>query len=276
MGILRRILDSTLHPVGLHLTRFPVPVSEPEHNHDASIANCREIEGCYRDLLFPEIPERANRPDLMQQLLGTSTGEAMYILGSLYRSLSCPGDVCEFGIAQGATSALLANEIRGTDKKLWLFDSFEGLPRPTEKDKLIDDIFNLGSMEAYTGQMACDVSMVKNRLETIAFPLNRVEIVPGFIEKTIHLPRLPSSVSFAYVDFDFYEPILIALNYLDRTLSRGGHIVVDDYGWFSSGAQTAVDEFMSVHASDYEITFPIKSAGHFVVLRRSSSGAGDR
>jgi O-methyltransferase len=264
MRILRRIVDSTLHPLGLHLTRFPVP----EHNNGALIESVREIEGCYRDLLFPEIPERGNRPELMQRLIGTSTGEAMYILGALYRSLSCLGDVCEFGIAQGATSALLANEIRGTDKKLWLFDSFEGLPKPTEKDKLIDDIFNLGSMEAYTGQMACDVSMVKNRLNSIAFPLNRVEIVAGFIEKTIHLPRLPNSVCFAYVDFDFYEPILIALNYLDHHMSSGGHIVVDDYGWFSSGAQTAVDEFTWGHGGQYEVTFPIKSAGRFVMLKK--------
>src|SRR5688572_5503346 len=266
MGLLRHILDSALHPFGLHLIRFPVP--EVHHENGSSIERLRDIEGCYRDLLFPEIPERANRAELMQQLLGTSSGEAMYILAALHRSLSCEGDVCEFGIAQGATSALLANEISETDKKLWLFDSFEGLPKPTEKDKLIDDIFNLGSMEAYTGQMAWDVSMVKNRLQSIAFPLSRVEIVPGVIEKTIHLSRLPKSVSFAYVDFDFYEPILIALNYLHHHMPFGGHIVVDDYGWFSSGAQTAVDEFTAAHAGNYDITFPIKSAGHFVVLRK--------
>jgi O-methyltransferase len=270
MGILRRIIDSTLHPLGLHLTRFPVSENNNAPN-GVLLARYQELEGCYRDLLFPEIPERANRSQLMQQLLGTSPGEAMYILGALHRSMSCPGDVCEFGVAQGATSALLANEIRGTDKKLWLFDSFEGLPRPTEKDKLIDDIFNLGSMEAYAGQMACDVSMVKGRLETVGFPLNRVEIVPGFIEKTINLPKVPRSVAFAYVDFDFYEPILIALNYLNQTMPAGGHIVVDDYGWFSSGAQTAVDEFVSANVNDYELTFPIKSAGHFAVLRRKSA-----
>jgi hypothetical protein len=265
MGILRSIADSTLHPLGLHVTRFP----EPEHNTNGElIEGVRELEGCYRDLLFPEIPDRQNRPELMRQLVGTSVGEAMYILGALYRGWSCSGDVCEFGVAQGATSALLANEIRGTNKKLWLFDSFEGLPRPTEKDKLIDDIFNLGSIEAYTGQMACDVSMVKDRLDSIAFPLNRVEIVPGFIEKTIHLQRLPSLVSFAYVDFDFYEPILIALNYLDQHMSPGAHIVVDDYGWFSSGAQTAVDEFVSTHPGRYEMSLPIKSAGHFALLKK--------
>jgi hypothetical protein len=228
----------------------------------------RQLEGCYRDLLFPEIPDRENRTELMAELLGTSPAEAMYVLSALFRSLPHPGDICEFGIAQGATSALLANEIRETGKKLWLFDSFEGLPEPTEKDKLIDDIFNLGSIEAYAGKMACDVSMVKERLSAIAFPLSRVQIVPGFIERTIHLAELPKAVCFAYVDFDFYEPILIALQYLDQHLSVGGHVVVDDYGWFSSGAQTAVDEFIDMHRGRYETTLPIKSAGHFALLKK--------
>ncbi len=73
----------------------------------------------------------------------------------LNRALGLDGDVCEFGVAQGATSALIANEIRGTEKDLWLFDSFEGLPKPTDHDILIDDIFNLGSIDRYQGTMAC-------------------------------------------------------------------------------------------------------------------------
>ena len=260
MKFLKRMVDSTMHPLGLHLTRFPPP--------QASLEVLRQLEGCYRDLLFPEIPDRENRMELMAELMGTPPAEAMYVLGALFRSLSHPGDVCEFGIAQGATSALLANEIRDSRKKLWLFDSFEGLPNPTEKDKLIDDIYNLGSMDAYAGQMACDVSMVRDRLSAIAFPLGRVQIVPGFIERTIHLPELPKAICFAYVDFDFYEPILTALQYLNQYLSAGGHVVVDDYGWFSSGAQTAVDEFIAMHPGRYEKTLPIKSAGHFALLKK--------
>src|SRR5450755_2563393 len=86
--------------------------------------------------LFPNpVPE--GRSELLAKLLGTQLSEAVYIINCLHRSLKLPGDVCEFGIAQGATSALLANEIRDTDKLLWLFDSFEGLPTPTEKDSLI-------------------------------------------------------------------------------------------------------------------------------------------
>jgi predicted O-methyltransferase YrrM len=44
-------------------------------------------------------------------LLGTSPVSGMFLLGALHKSLRLPGAVCEFGVAQGATSALMANEL---------------------------------------------------------------------------------------------------------------------------------------------------------------------
>jgi hypothetical protein len=229
----------------------------------------REIYELYRHQMFTGLPECTDqRLRLLAKLQGTNISEAIYILNSLYNSLSLPGDICEFGVAQGLTSALMAYEILPTDKNIWLFDSFEGLPKPTEKDLLKDDIFNLGSIEAYEGTMACKVDMVKDTLSEIEFPFNRAKVVPGFIEETINQPNLPSQICFAYVDFDFYEPILIALNFLDRVLSPGGHVVVDDYDWFSTGAKTAVDEFVAATGSRYEFSLPIAGAGHFAVLKK--------
>jgi O-methyltransferase len=220
--------------------------------------------------LFPS-PAPEGRSELLAQLLGTQLSEAVYVINYLHQSLRLPGDVCEFGVAQGATSALLANEIRHTDKLLWLFDSFEGLPKPTKKDKLIHDIFSLGAIEKYTGTMAYGVDEVLARLRAISYPPGRVKIVPGFIEETISRVDLPERVCFAYVDFDFYEPILITLNYLNEHLSKGGSIVVDDYGFFSSGAGTAVDEFLAAHWSEYDLVLPDKSAGHFAILCKRTS-----
>ncbi len=216
---------------------------------------------------FPN-PVPPGRSELLEKLLGTHLAEAVYLLNYLHRSLTLPGDVCEFGIAQGATSALLANEIRDTGKLLWLFDSFEGLPKPTGKDTLIHDIFGLGTMEKYQGTMAYGVNEVLERLRSISYPLSRVKIVPGFIENTVALGDLPETVCFAYVDFDFYQPILIALNYLDQHLSKGGSVLVDDYGYFSSGAQAAVDEFVRAHPSRYDFILPDESAGQFAILSK--------
>jgi len=227
-----------------------------------------EIEALFAEKLYPDLPPRAGRTRMLSQLIGTSVSEALYILTFLHRSLSADGDVCEFGVAQGATSALLATEIGPTDRHLWLFDSFEGLPAPSTKDVLIDDIFELGSIERYRGEMSVPESEVRRRLREVDFPPERTHVVRGFIEESVSRGELPGSVAFAYVDFDFFEPIRIALQLLHERLSPAGSIVVDDYGFFSAGAQAAVDEFLSGHEDCYDVVHPITGAGHFIVLTR--------
>ena len=80
----------------------------------------------YKDLLQGVGTEEISHVEL----IGTTIGEAIYVIQNLHEGLRVSGDVCEFGVAQGATSRLLASEIMSTDRKLWLFDSFEGLPAP--------------------------------------------------------------------------------------------------------------------------------------------------
>lgn len=180
------------------------------------------------------------------------------------------GDVCEFGVAQGITSQLIANEILNNESKiLHLFDSFEGLPKPTVNDKLKDDIFNLGSIEAYAGEMSLPEELVLNRLDNIEFPKKRYVIHKGFIEELIITKKqFPEHVSFAYVDFDFYEPIKIILEYLNNVTKKGAIIMVDDYDFFSTGVKIAVDEFMSTNETKYELFIPEKSFGCFAILTK--------
>ena len=99
----------------------------------------------------------------MKNLLGTPPSEAYFLVRFLYATKDIEGDVCEFGVVQGMTSKLIANEIKESSKNLHLFDSFEGLPEPTEKDQLKDDIFNLGSMQAYTCVMSNPQNSVRAR-----------------------------------------------------------------------------------------------------------------
>ncbi|HVS51475.1 MAG TPA: glycosyltransferase [Opitutaceae bacterium] len=233
-----------------------------------------QMHDAMRLLLFPQLPLVAGRTELLAKLIGTSIPEAMYVLAELHAALGVPGDVCEFGVAQGATSALLANEIRATDKRLWLYDSFAGLPKPSAKDELKDDIFQLGSIERYEGEMRCDADEVKFRLAQIGFPAERTLVNAGWVQDTLREGAGPQQVCFAYVDFDFYEPIAYALDYLDRHLSPGGRMVVDDYDFFSTGAKTAVDEFVAAQSGRYELVRPAEFAGAFCVLRKKADATG--
>jgi hypothetical protein len=216
------------------------------------------------------IPPNENRATMMTKLLGTHLPEAYFIIEAIAKTNVVLGDVCEFGVAQGKTSALIANEIRKTDKKLHLFDSFKGLPKPTAKDKLKDDIFGLGTIEEYEGKMNCNKQLVVQHLKEIPFNNQRYVIHEGFIEKLIREDNnFPYKVSFAYIDFDFYEPILIALNFLHNVTSQGGIFIIDDYDYFSTGVKSAIDEFISDKnkiEKYYDIEIPEKCFGSFVIL----------
>lgn len=229
-----------------------------------------EIEELYRSFVFPDLKHDPQRADILHNLHGTTVGEGVHIVVYLNRALRVPGDVCEFGCNEGATSRLLAKEILAEpDRRLWLFDSFEGLPAPTEKDRLIDDIAGLGDMARYQGQMRAREDQVRDKLALVPFPEARTRIVKGWIDKTLALPDVPSQIAFAYVDFDFYEPIRLALHFLDRVMPVGGFVVVDDYGFFSEGAQLAVDEFVAAGQGHWCLHMPHPAAGNFCILERT-------
>jgi len=234
------------------------------HRQDAA-----EVEHLYRRFLFTDLPVREGRSCDLSDLIGTTVSEAIYAVKNLHDGLKVPGDICEFGVAQGATSRLLASEIMPlTERKFWLFDSFEGLPAPTKEDVLIHDIFKLGSMDKYKGQMASPETEVLSKLAAINFPRERIKIKKGWVKDAIKSGELPEKVAFAYVDFDFYDPIKDALEFLDSRMPAGGRIVVDDYGFFSEGAQLAVDQFVAAMGGRYKFEMPLPFAGHFCILSK--------
>ncbi|WP_271617385.1 TylF/MycF/NovP-related O-methyltransferase [Bradyrhizobium sp. CCBAU 51745] len=287
--LLKRFLRTTLRNMGLRVTRIPTEgitraaadgrdwedryfqvldqLKMSEAMRDIHRQDAAEIEQLYRRFLFTDLPVREGRSRDLSDLIGTTVSEAIYVIKSLHDGLKVAGDICEFGVAQGATSKLLASEIMPfQDRKLWLFDSFEGLPAPTQEDRLIHDIFNLGTMANYKGTMASPETEVLAKLASINFPSERIKVKKGWVRDAIKSGDLPAQVAFAYVDFDFYEPIKDALEFLDARMPVGGRIVVDDYGYFSEGAQLAVDQFVQGTQGRYKAEMPLPFAGHFCML----------
>lgn len=269
--MIKKILRYVFGKVGYKIV--PLKSGLKESNND-SLNNNFDNLCCSYEILFSEkygdIPKNKNRVKILKDLLGTPPSEAYFIINSLLKTRLIEGDVCEFGVAQGITSQLIANEILNDEtKKIHLFDSFQGLSKPTENDTLKDDIFNLGSIESYAGKMSLPEELVLKRLENIEFPKKRYEIHKGFIEELIiEKKQFPDKVSFAYVDFDFYEPIKIILEYLNNVTLKGAIIMVDDYDFFSTGSKLAVDEFVAKNKLKYKLFIPDKLYGCFAILTK--------
>lgn len=258
----RRTLDSLLRIADARV----ITVGEEDASRGRYVRVVQGLHDVYVEHVFPDLRGREGRVSLIANLIGTEIGEAMFLLQWLQNAQdSGDGDIVEMGIAQGATSALLANEIMNTRRHLWLYDSFQGLSRPTAEDRLIDDIENRGSMVGYESAMAFPQQLVRQRLASVGFPPGRTHIVVGFITPDVR--ELPDVVAFGYLDFDLYKPILTGLRLLGPRTRPGSVLMVDDYGYFSSGPEQAVRDFLA-EDDRFDLVVGPRSAGHFCALLR--------
>jgi O-methyltransferase len=218
--------------------------------------------------LFPELEVSGQKFECLANLTGTPAFQALFILDSLHRTKCIQGDICEYGVAQGRTSALIAATLNqsGSDKRLWLYDSFEGLPKPSTKDALLHDLYGLGDMARYEGMFSIPEDFVQAELDRSGFPRDRVTICKGWIEAVTLPTRSPPMISFAYLDMDFYQSTKDVLSLLIERMSVGGIAIVDDYEFFSSGVKTAVDEITSEFPGAFKLERPFDDK--FAVLTR--------
>ena len=116
-------------------------------------------------------------------------------------------------------------------KKLYLFDTFAGMPQTDKKfDFHVEGDFSDTSVEAVAAFVAApEIAVLKK----------------GFVPDTF-AGLENETFSFAYLDLDIYKSTMDAMEYVWPRLERGGIIVFDDYGFASClGVREAVDEFFS-------------------------------
>jgi len=147
-----------------------------------------------------------------------------------------PGDIVECGVARGGSAAMMALTLNNHSRRLWMFDTFEGLPEPGRENS----DRHIGSL--YTGTCRGSLEEVRSSFQRLGIEENAI-LVPGLFQET--LPRCGiESIAVLHVDGDWYESVKATLENLYARVSKGGIIQIDDYGHWA-GARRAVDEFMS-------------------------------
>jgi O-methyltransferase len=164
--------------------------------------------------------------------------KALYRLAQELDRRGIAGAIVECGVFNGGSAAVLAYASRraSSPRPVWLFDSFQGLPKPTAADgQAAHDQYRLGWCQG-------DVAKVKEVFRRVGIPLSRLHLVKGWFQDTF--PKVcVQPISLLHIDADWYESVKLCLEKFYDAVEPGGFVVLDDYGWWE-GCRLATDQFL--------------------------------
>ena len=133
------------------------------------------------------------------------------------------------------------------DRNLHLFDTFEGMPPPTDLDRRLggasaEELMQHGPRPELVKAIA-NLEDVRAGMQQTDYPAHRVHYHPGKVEDT--LPgSAPAQIALLRLDTDWYESTKHELDHLYDRLTHGGVLIIDDYDYWE-GSRKAVDEFIA-------------------------------
>lgn len=183
------------------------------------------------------------------------------------------GDFVECGVWRGGSAMLIAMMLKNRnvrDRKLYLYDTFEGMSAPTADDKdfrgqqatqLMEK--NADNKETSVWCLA-DLREVKHNMGLTALPADQIVYVQGKVEDTIPATLPTGDIALLRLDTDWYESTWHELVHLYPRLVEHGILIIDDYGHWE-GCRKAVDHYfeqekirMLLHRIDYTGRIGIK------------------
>lgn len=154
-----------------------------------------------------------------------------------------PGDLIETGVWRGGASIFMRGVLRAldvTDRRVWVADSFQGLPVPDARFAA-----DAGDTHHRFSELAIPLEVVQENFRRYGLLDAQVRFVPGWFRDT--LPALGGERwAVIRLDGDMYESTMDALEALYPQLSVGGYVVIDDGSL--APCRAAVDDFRRTNA----------------------------
>ena len=186
------------------------------------------------------------KTEILKQHLTCLPGERfdnIFECAEFVLSNSIQGDFVETGVWRGGACIFmrsLLKEFGDNDRNVYVCDSFEGLP----KDEMPRDLFHHAVTDIarkHHDNLAISLEEVQSHFENFGVLDENVKFVKGWFKDT--LPYLQAEkIALLRLDGDMYSSTMDALNNLYHKVSKGGFIIVDDYGHYPQ-CKEAIDEF---------------------------------
>jgi hypothetical protein len=161
------------------------------------------------------------------------------------------GDFVECGVWRGGNAMIAAEVFRrhGLDKKVFLFDTFSGMTRPSDDDIDVDgtpsalDRYMLEDRNTYNNWCYAPIDEVRTNFFNRGLLSKNVVFIKGPVEQTLALDaNVPLRISVLRLDTDWYSSTKLELEILFPKITSGGCLIIDDYGKWS-GSKKATDEY---------------------------------
>ena len=163
------------------------------------------------------------------------------------------GAFVECGVWKGGSARAAALTFKALDdfREFFLYDTFEGMSAPTERDVSIhgsaasEQFDELKIDENSSAWCASPLDEVRLNFSSTGYPIDLANFIKGKVEDTIP-QKMPQQISVLRLDTDWYESTKHELEHLFPRISKNGVVIIDDYGHWQ-GAKQAVDEYLSSH-----------------------------
>ncbi len=163
-----------------------------------------------------------------------------------------PGDFVETGAWRGGACIYMRAVLKAfgiADRKVWVADSFAGLPRPDPERYPRQD---QGDLHHTFKELAVSLETVQENFRKYDLLDEQVMFLKGWFKDT--LPGAPiDRIAILRLDGDMYASTMDALQALGHKVSPGGFIIVDDFGAVE-GCRRAI--------ADYRVELGINAPMH--------------
>lgn len=155
-----------------------------------------------------------------------------------------PGDLLEAGVWRGGATIFMRailNAYGVRDRRVWVADSFRGLPAPGGaylQAGMVDGLHTYAELAVPLEQVQANFARYGLLDKCVCF-------LPGWFRDTLPTAAV-DALAVLRLDADRYESTMEALVHLYPKLARGGYVIVDDYGAFSP-CRAAVHEYREAH-----------------------------
>lgn len=160
------------------------------------------------------------------------------------------GDFIETGVWRGGASIFATGVLRALgqrDRTIWVADSFKGLPPPKGEEYPADANCQLFTHE----YLSVSRENVQRAFELFGLMDENVRFIEGYFEDTLKVAPV-EKLAIARLDGDMYSSTICALDALYPKISKGGYLIIDDYGL--EQCSKAVTDFRNAHG----ITSPLQ------------------